>query len=176
MSHGLVRTLLVVAAVVYLFAFAGDGLHAPLTGDDLMNTYQYWAHPLSQVIKEGLLFFPAEIARPLGALFYSPLFALFGLNPVPYRIVCLALLLANLGLLYAFCFRLSRSREVGVVACLIGAYQAANVLTAAGLVVLIITSGFAIRELTPDCGSRSRCWPFTWPRSTQRRWRLLYLY
>lgn len=124
MSHGLVRTLLVVAAVVYLFAFAGDGLHAPLTGDDLMNTYQYWAHPLSQVIKEGLLFFPAEIARPLGALFYSPLFALFGLNPVPYRIVCLALLLANLGLLYAFCFRLSRSREVGVVACLIGAYHA----------------------------------------------------
>jgi hypothetical protein len=71
-----------------------------------------------------MLFFPAEISRPLGALFYSPLFAMFGLNPLPYRIVCVALLLANLGLLYLFCLRLSRSREVAVLACLIGAYHA----------------------------------------------------
>ena len=120
----IVRAALIVMAVVYLFAFAGDGLRAPLTGDDLMNTYQYWSRPLGEVIKESLLFFPAEIARPLGALFYSPLFALFGLNPLPYRIVCLSLLLGNLALLYVFCFRLSRSREVGVVACLIGAYHA----------------------------------------------------
>jgi len=120
----IIRASVIVMAVIYLFAFAGDGLRAPLTGDDLMNTYQYWSRPLAQVIKESLLFFPAEIARPLGALFYSPLFALFGLNPLPYRIVCLSLLLANLGLLYVFCFRLSGSREVGVVACLIGAYHA----------------------------------------------------
>jgi hypothetical protein len=89
-----------------------------------MNIYQYWAPPFSQILKESLLFFPAEIARPMGALFYSPLFALFGLNPLPYRIVCVALLLVNLGLLYVFCFRLSRSREAAVLACLLGAYHA----------------------------------------------------
>ena len=109
-------------AVVYLFTFAGDGLYAPLTGDDLMNTYRYWSRPTSQVIKEGLLFFPAE--RPMGAIFYGPLFALFGLNPLPYRIVSLALLLGNLGLLYLFCFRLSCSREASAIACLLGAYHA----------------------------------------------------
>src|SRR6185436_6315112 len=119
-----VRTFLVAIVVVYVFALAGDGLQAPLTGDDLMNTYRYWSHPISQVIKETLIFFPAEIERPMGAIFYSPLFALFGLNPLPYRIVALALLLANLGLLYLFCFRLSRSREASAIACLLGAFHA----------------------------------------------------
>ena len=33
-------------------------------------------------------------------------------------------LLANLGLLYLFCLRLSRSIEVAALACLLGAYQA----------------------------------------------------
>ena len=36
----------------------------------------------------------------------------------------LRVLLANLGLLYEFCRRLSNSREVGALACLIGAYHA----------------------------------------------------
>src|SRR5260370_17477884 len=36
----------------------------------------------------------------------------------------MALLLANLGLLYLFCLRLSRSREVAALACLLGAYHA----------------------------------------------------
>ena len=119
-----IRTFLVATVVVYVFTFAGDGLHASLTGDDLMNAYRYWSRPISQVIKEGLLFFPAEIVRPMGAVFYSPLLALFGLNPLPYRVVCLSLLLANLGLLYLFCFRLSRSREASALACLLGAYHA----------------------------------------------------
>src|SRR6266496_2807349 len=81
------RAVLVVMAVVCLFSFASDGLHAYFTGDDLMNAYQYWSRPTGQLIKEGLLFFPAEVSRPLGALFYSPLFTVFGLNPLPFRIV-----------------------------------------------------------------------------------------
>jgi hypothetical protein len=119
-----VRALLVTLAVIYLFSFAGGGLRAYFTGDDLMNAYQYWSRPAIQLIKEGVLFFPAEVSRPLGALFYSPLLTLFGLNPLPFRIVCMALLLVNLGLLYLFCLRLSRSREVAVLACVIGAYHA----------------------------------------------------
>jgi len=46
----IIRASVIVMAVIYLFAFAGDGLRAPLTGDDLMNTYQYWSRPLGQVI------------------------------------------------------------------------------------------------------------------------------
>src|SRR5947199_9197041 len=36
----------------------------------------------------------------------------------------MALLLANLGLLYLFCLRLSRSREVAALSCLLGACHA----------------------------------------------------
>jgi hypothetical protein len=107
-----------------LFAFAGDGLRAQLTGDDLMNSYQYWSHPTSQLIQESVVFYPAEVSRPLGFLFYSPLFALFGLNPLPYRIVFFALLLLNLILLYLICLRLTGSREIAALACVLGAYHA----------------------------------------------------
>ncbi len=102
-----------VAIVIgYLIIFAGDGLFAYFTPDDMMNLYGAWFRPV------------IEADRPMGAIFYRGLFAAFGLNPLPYRIGCLLLLLINLGLLYAFCFHLSRSREVAALACLLGAYHA----------------------------------------------------
>src|SRR5262249_20195882 len=58
------------------------------------------------------------------AVFYRGVFALFGLNPLPYRIFCFLLLFANCVLLYRFCVRLSGSRDIGAMACLIGAYHA----------------------------------------------------
>src|SRR5258706_8300796 len=102
----------VTIVIGYLLIFAGDGLFACFTPDDMMNLYGAWFRPV------------IEADRPMGAIFYRGLFAAFGLNPLPYRIGCLLLLLINLGLLYAFCFHLSRSREVAALACLLGAYHA----------------------------------------------------
>ncbi len=95
-----------------LFALAGDGVRAYFTPDDMMNLYGAWS------------FSPLAADRPVGALFYRGLFALFGLHPLPYRLAAFALLAANLALLYGFCARLARSREVAALACLLGAYQA----------------------------------------------------
>jgi hypothetical protein len=95
-----------------VIAFAGDGLLAYFTPDDMMNLYDAWFRPL------------VETDRYLGTLAYRGLFAAFGLNPLPYRAVCLLLLGINLGLLYRFCLRLSGSREMAVLACLLGAYHA----------------------------------------------------
>ena len=92
--------------------FAGDGIRAYFTPDDMMNLYGAWFRPL------------LEADRPLGALVYRILFGRFGLDPLPYRVVSFVLLLANLGLLYLFCRALSGSREVGALAALIGAYHA----------------------------------------------------
>jgi hypothetical protein len=96
----------------YLAVFAGDGLLAYFTPDDMMNLYFAWFRPLSVA------------DRPIGALFYRGMFAAFGLNPLPYRIACFVLLLVNLALLYRFCVRLSGSKEIGALACLLGAYHA----------------------------------------------------
>jgi len=106
-----------VAAGVVLgifWTFAGDGLHGYFAPDEMMNLYAAWSPPAAQLIHNE---------RPLGALVYRALFSLFGLNPLPYRVVCYALLLANLGLLYGFCARLA-SREAAALACLLGAYHA----------------------------------------------------
>jgi hypothetical protein len=108
------RAALVAALLICgcLFAFAGDGLGAYFTPDDMMNLYFAWSAPALQA------------DRPVGALFYKGMFAVFGLHSLPYRLAAFALLLANLGLLYAFCVRLARSREAAALACLLAAYQA----------------------------------------------------
>jgi hypothetical protein len=96
----------------YLLIFAGDGLFAYFTPDDMMNLYDSWFRPL------------VETDRYLGTLVYRGLFAAFGLNPLPYRLVCLLLLAGNIALLYQFCLRVTNSREIGALACLLGAYHA----------------------------------------------------
>ena len=93
-------------------AFAGDGLRAYFTPDDMMNLYGACFRRLG------------ESDRPVGALFYRALFTAFGLHPLPYRMACFAILSANLALLYVFCLKLSGSREVAALACLLGAYHA----------------------------------------------------
>ena len=97
------------------FLFAGDGIRAYFTPDDMMNLYVSWS-----ATPAGLL----HVDRPLGSIVYRAMFGLFGLNPVPYRLLCFGLLLTNLALLYEFCRRLSGSRETGALACLLGAYHA----------------------------------------------------
>jgi hypothetical protein len=97
------------------FAFAADGLWAYFAPDDMMNLYGAWSNSAADVLQGD---------RPLGALVYRGLFAMFGLNPLPYRVVCFALMLANAGLLFVLCAGLTHKREVGVLACLIGAYHA----------------------------------------------------
>src|ERR1035438_8115156 len=76
-----------------LLAFAGDGIGAYFTPDDMMNLYVSWSAPAVELLHSD---------RPMGALVYRLLFACFGLHPLPYRLVCFSLLLANLALLYRF--------------------------------------------------------------------------
>jgi hypothetical protein len=107
------HTIFAALAIAGIFlAFSGDGLRAYFTPDDMMNLYGACFRRL------------AESDRPVGALFYRTLFTAFGLNPLPYRIACFAILSANLALLYVLGLKLSRSREVAALACLLGAYHA----------------------------------------------------
>jgi len=98
-----------------LFVLAGKGIGGYFTPDDMMNLYRAWsASPV------GLL----HQDRPLVQAVYRGIFAVAGLNPLPYRLLAFALLLANLGLLYRLCLRLSGAREIAALACLLAAYHA----------------------------------------------------
>ncbi|HVY94930.1 MAG TPA: hypothetical protein VHA14_19340, partial [Bryobacteraceae bacterium] len=57
--------------------------------------------------------------RPFGGVVYRVLYALFGLNALPFRLFCYALLLLNLLLASVFFYRLSHSRVTAALATLI---------------------------------------------------------
>ncbi len=132
-----------------LLAFAGDGLRAYFTPDDMMNLYGAWFRPL------------ADADRPLAALVYRGLFFLYGLNPLPYRVVCFALLLANLWLLYGLSTRLSGSRETGALACLLGAYHAhlADLYYSSGTIYDLLCCTLYLSAFLLYTRERFRTWP-----------------
>jgi hypothetical protein len=109
---GIAAALLVCALFL---TFAGDGIRSSFDADDMREIFVAWSSTAREL---------AHHYRPLGAIVFRAMFALFGLNPLPYHLLSFALLLANLGLLYRFSAALSKSREVAALACLVGAYHA----------------------------------------------------
>ena len=99
----------------FLLMFAGDGLRSSFDADNMRELYVAWSLSAVDLVHHY---------RPLGAIVFRAMFALFGLNPLPYHLLSFTLLLANVGLLYRFSAALSKSRETALLACLLGAYHA----------------------------------------------------
>lgn len=123
----LLKTLALVCAVLVIagmpFWFAGAGLEAYFSTDDTMNLYGYWSKPWRDLLIANLTYY-SPFYRPLGGLFYRSMFAAFGFHPFPFRVACFAVMLLNLGLLYATARLLAGSREAGLLTALIGCYHA----------------------------------------------------
>jgi len=64
--------------------FAGGGLRAGFTGDDLMNLHRYIEQGFAGVAGSMLIFWSTTF-RPLGGLFYLTIYNIFGFNPFPFR-------------------------------------------------------------------------------------------
>jgi hypothetical protein len=107
---------------VYFLALAGPGLDAGFTTDDIVNLTAYWNQTPATLAKGIVLYF-SPAYRPLGGLFYGPLFALAGFHPLPYRVLCFLLLAGNLGLLYFTIWWITASSEIAAIATLISAYH-----------------------------------------------------
>ena len=93
------------------------GLFVYFSNDDIMN--MYWARELSpgRLLLSALVPF-TTVYRPTGAVYYRCLYALFGLWPLPFRIVFYLLLAATLVLLYKVA-----GPAVGVVAAFLGSFH-----------------------------------------------------
>ena len=85
----------------YFIWFVIDGTRVGWTNDDPMNLYMYWKPGLAKVIESNFVFWNG-FYRPLGGLFYLPIYAVAHLNPTPYRYVMCALLGVNTLLVYIF--------------------------------------------------------------------------
>jgi hypothetical protein len=108
----------------YFLHFSIGSLRTEFSPDDLMNCYVAWLRSPGVLLADNLLFFrPTGVYRPLGAIVYRASFGLFGFNLFPLRLFLLLLLAANVFLIYTVCRRLTGSREIGLIAALIGAYH-----------------------------------------------------
>jgi hypothetical protein len=107
----------------YFFLVSWDTLKAPFAPDEMMNLWAYW-HPSPWRLMGSQFMLWHGYSRPMGGLFYVPIFLAFGLNPVPYHAVLLLLLLAGAYLMYRFARVLGLGELPAAIVALIACYHA----------------------------------------------------
>jgi hypothetical protein len=132
--------------IVYFCYFVLPSLNGRFREDDAYNIYYYWSRGFWKLI-QGILIFFSTYYRPVGGAYYYSLYSIFGLNPVPYHAVIIALFLINVILVYRCATMLSQSRIVGFICAVLMSYHAnmASLLYAPAFVydVLCFTFYFA---------------------------------
>lgn len=114
-----------VAPLVVLLSFlplAQAGLTARFAFDDMMNMAGYWRRGWPALITAQFQFW-SSYYRPMGGLFYQPLLDVFGLDPLPYRVVIAVFLTANALLAYYAATLLTRSLIISVLTGVLTAYH-----------------------------------------------------
>ncbi len=97
------------AAIAAYFAYFAQGaLRAHFAIDDPMNLGIYWRRGLGTSLVDVAMLWRSAY-RPMGAVFYLPIYDAFGMNPLPYRIAVLALLAANIFLSFEIAKLLTKS-------------------------------------------------------------------
>jgi len=108
----------------YFITLTKDAVLCYFSPDDLMNLHRSWAPPAGALVKANLLFFlNSPFYRPVGSDFYRVMFELAGLNPVPFHIVNLFILAANMWLTYCVARRLTGSKTAAALAALLISYH-----------------------------------------------------
>jgi hypothetical protein len=115
------QKLIQAAATVFVLAYALryllPSLSAGFASDDPMNIHYYWTHGLWQTMFHIPVYF-TTFQRPVGGLFYLILYKLFHLNPWPYHLALIGLLLLNCWLFFRFARLLTGSALAAALAAL----------------------------------------------------------
>ena len=155
------------AATIFLIAyfvyFAKDGLRGRFALDDLANTFYYF-HRGNWSVFQALIEFPSTYLRPMGALFYLPIFHFAGFNPLPYRIAGLLILAMNVFLYYSFAKLLTGSRKVAWLAALLVSYHPylSDMLYSNAVIYDVLCFGFYFAALGWYLRARTRDRLLSW--------------
>ena len=106
--------LAALAVAAYFLYFVTGAIHAGFAVDDPMNLGFYWLRGFWYSAFDDVKFWSTAY-RPMGAMFYMPIFHVFGMNPVPYRIAVFALLAANMHFSFRITELLTKSRAAGLL-------------------------------------------------------------
>jgi len=87
--------------VAYFFLISWDTVTAHFAPDEMFAIWWYWHPPPMHLLVSQFTLWSGSL-RPMGGLFFLSIYLVFGLNPVPYHVVLLLLLLAGAYLMYRF--------------------------------------------------------------------------
>ena len=126
----------VVVLIAYFLHFALPALRGGFREDEMMNMGICWCAGALKSLLANIVFWklflcsgcalydlPLYLHRPGGALYYLPLYHFFDLNPLPYRIVQVSILVASIPLVYYLSRRLASSRCIAFLAVLALCYH-----------------------------------------------------
>ncbi len=119
-NTGRLHTFAYLAIAGFCSTLAWKALATRFASDDMMNLHYYWSHGFGNVLWHNLFFWTTDY-RPAGGLYYLPLYNLFGLDPTPYRIAILAIIVANAYLTCVTAELLTGSRVAAVVTGILAA-------------------------------------------------------
>jgi hypothetical protein len=117
------RYVFALCLAAYFLYFGRAGLTARWAPDDMMNLAGYW-QPGPWRALWSLVRIWSHAYRPMGAVFYLPLYHLFGLNPLPFHVVDFVVLGVNVWLFYRLARLLGAEEAVAGVSAVPMAYHA----------------------------------------------------
>ena len=98
----------------YFLYFAIPALNSQWATDDPMNIGFYWMRGFPGNLWDNLRFWTTAY-RPMGSLFYMPIYYFSNLNPMPYRVAMMVILAVNLYLSYRVAEMLAGSKPVAAL-------------------------------------------------------------
>lgn len=108
--------------LLYFLPLGAVALEARWAADDMMNMYGYWNKGWGKLIVAQFEFW-STYYRPFAGLFYMPLYEMYGMDPLPYRIVIYIVLALNALLAYATARLLTRSYVVAALAAILTSFH-----------------------------------------------------
>jgi hypothetical protein len=132
----LLEAICVAVVIAYFLHFALPALRGGFREDEMMNIGICWQAGAFKSLLANVVFWklfhfagaaiydlPLYLYRPGGALYYLPLYHFSGLDPLPYRITQISILVASIPLVYYLGRRLSSSRSIAFLAVLAVCYR-----------------------------------------------------
>ena len=110
------------AVALFLLNMSRRAVYVHLASDEMMNIYWYWEPGPWKVLCANVLFW-RKITRPMGGLYYLPLFHWFGFNPWPYTVARLVILIFVSLLLLRLAARLTGSLAAATLAVTVALYH-----------------------------------------------------
>ena len=108
--------------VAYFFLVSWDTLKTQFSADEMLAIYTYWSPSPWRLLESQFMIWRGYF-RPMGGLFFLPLYQAFGLNPVGYHAALLVLLLAGAYLMYRLSQALGSGEAASAMVALVACYH-----------------------------------------------------